>query len=96
MLDSVPFLKRCMLCARRPGLDARAAAIVMRVVRNIVDTGRTITCTVHQPSIDIFEVREPSTSLACPGLYVPEAALSCPHLLLFSAGLFPAWEYLPA
>lgn len=38
------------------GLDARAAAIVMRVVRNIVDTGRTITCTVHQPSIDIFEV----------------------------------------
>lgn len=38
------------------GLDARAAAIVMRVVRNIVDTGRTITCTVHQPSIEIFEV----------------------------------------
>ncbi|EIE25913.1 ATP-binding cassette transporter [Coccomyxa subellipsoidea C-169] len=37
------------------GLDARAAAIVMRVVRNIVDTGRTITCTVHQPSIEIFE-----------------------------------------
>ncbi len=39
------------------GLDSRAAAIVMRVVRNIVDTGRTITCTVHQPSIEIFEVR---------------------------------------
>ena len=38
------------------GLDARAAAVVMRVVRNIVDAGRTITCTVHQPSIDIFEV----------------------------------------
>lgn len=37
------------------GLDARAAAVVMRVVRNIVDTGRTITCTVHQPSLDIFE-----------------------------------------
>ncbi|XP_061973644.1 pleiotropic drug resistance protein 3-like isoform X2 [Populus nigra] len=37
------------------GLDARAAAIVMRVVKNIVETGRTIVCTIHQPSIDIFE-----------------------------------------
>ncbi|PNY15670.1 pleiotropic drug resistance protein 1-like [Trifolium pratense] len=37
------------------GLDARAAAIVMRAVRNIADTGRTIVCTIHQPSIDIFE-----------------------------------------
>lgn len=37
------------------GLDARAAAIVMRTARNIVDTGRTVVCTIHQPSIDIFE-----------------------------------------
>ncbi|GKV17137.1 hypothetical protein SLEP1_g27679 [Rubroshorea leprosula] len=37
------------------GLDARAAAIVMRTVKNVVDTGRTIVCTIHQPSIDIFE-----------------------------------------
>ncbi|KAL5975652.1 hypothetical protein ACLOJK_019978 [Asimina triloba] len=37
------------------GLDARAAAIVMRTVRNIVNTGRTVVCTIHQPSIDIFE-----------------------------------------
>ncbi|XVF72817.1 hypothetical protein PTKIN_Ptkin12aG0151000 [Pterospermum kingtungense] len=37
------------------GLDARAAAIVMRVVKNIVKTNRTIVCTIHQPSIDIFE-----------------------------------------
>ena len=41
---------------RGAGLDARAAAVVMRVVRNIVDTGRTITCTIHQPSVNIFEV----------------------------------------
>ena len=27
----------------------------MRTVRNIVNTGRTIVCTIHQPSIDIFE-----------------------------------------
>ncbi|KAK4357468.1 hypothetical protein RND71_023078 [Anisodus tanguticus] len=37
------------------GVDARAAAIVMRTVRNTVDTGRTVACTIHQPSIDIFD-----------------------------------------
>lgn len=37
------------------GLDARAAAIVMRAVSNVVNTGRTVVCTIHQPSIDIFE-----------------------------------------
>lgn len=37
------------------GLDVMAAAIVMRTVRNIVNTGQTIGCTIHQPSIDIFE-----------------------------------------
>ncbi|XP_047948480.1 pleiotropic drug resistance protein 1-like [Salvia hispanica] len=37
------------------GLDARAAAIVMRAVRNTVDTGRTVVCTIHQPSIDLFD-----------------------------------------
>jgi len=37
------------------GLDARAAAIVMRSMRNIVDTGRTVVCTIHQLRIDIFD-----------------------------------------
>ena len=37
------------------GLDARIVAIVMRAAQNTVDTGRTIICTIHQPSIDIFE-----------------------------------------
>ncbi|KAI3448444.1 hypothetical protein Pfo_005109 [Paulownia fortunei] len=37
------------------GLDARSAAIVMRAVKNVANTGRTIVCTIHQPSIDIFE-----------------------------------------
>lgn len=51
------------------GLDARAAAIVMRTVRNTVDTGRTVVCTIHQPSIDIFdafdEVRYPISKRNC-------------------------------
>ncbi|KAG6534124.1 hypothetical protein ZIOFF_008008 [Zingiber officinale] len=37
------------------GLDARAATIGMRTVRNTVGTGRTVVCTIHQPSIDVFE-----------------------------------------
>ncbi|KAK9856814.1 hypothetical protein WJX84_004570 [Apatococcus fuscideae] len=37
------------------GLDARAAAVVMRTIRNVVNTGRTMVATIHQPSIDIFE-----------------------------------------
>ncbi|CAL9110514.1 unnamed protein product, partial [Musa textilis] len=37
------------------GLDARAAAVVMRAVKNVAQTGRTVVCTIHQPSIDIFE-----------------------------------------
>ncbi|KAK4834395.1 hypothetical protein QYF36_021902 [Acer negundo] len=44
------------------GLDARAAAIVMRTVRNTVDTGRTVVCTIHQPSIDIFEAFDEAVS----------------------------------
>ncbi|KAL2322253.1 hypothetical protein Fmac_026632 [Flemingia macrophylla] len=30
------------------GLDERSATIVMRTVRNTVDTGRTVVCTIHQ------------------------------------------------
>ncbi|CAK9145272.1 unnamed protein product [Ilex paraguariensis] len=37
------------------GLDARAAAIVMRAVKNIVNTKRTVVCTIHQPNIGIFD-----------------------------------------
>nr|XP_015620171.1 ABC transporter G family member 49 isoform X2 [Oryza sativa Japonica Group] len=37
------------------GLDARAAAIAMRAVKNVAETGRTVVCTIHQPSIEIFE-----------------------------------------
>ncbi len=36
------------------GLDSRAALVVMRALRNIVNTGRTVVCTIHQPSTEIF------------------------------------------
>lgn len=36
------------------GLDARAAAIVMRVLLKVARSGRTVICTIHQPSTAIF------------------------------------------
>lgn len=36
------------------GLDSRAAAIVMQVIRRVASTGRTVICTIHQPSAEIF------------------------------------------
>ena len=39
------------------GLDARAAAIIIRVVRNVGNARRAVVVTIHQPSIEIFEAR---------------------------------------
>ncbi len=40
--------------AAAAGLDSRAALLVMKALRNIVRTGRTVVCTIHQPSTEIF------------------------------------------
>lgn len=71
------------------GLDARAAAIVMRTVRNTVDTGRTVVCTIHQPSIDIFDAFDELFLLKRGGeeIYVgPLGRLSC-HLIEYFEGI---------
>ncbi|XP_074570849.1 ABC transporter G family member 36-like isoform X2 [Curcuma longa] len=71
------------------GLDARAAAIVMRTVRNTVDTGRTVVCTIHQPSIDIFEAFDELFLLKRGGeeIYVgPLGRHSC-HLISYFEGI---------
>lgn len=36
------------------GLDARSAKLIMDGVRKVADSGRTIVCTIHQPSADVF------------------------------------------
>lgn len=36
------------------GLDARSAKIIMDGVRRVADSGRTVLCTIHQPSSDVF------------------------------------------
>ncbi|KAF3791865.1 ABC transporter G family member 37 [Nymphaea thermarum] len=71
------------------GLDARAAAIVMRAVRNTVDTGRTVVCTIHQPSIDIFEAFDELFLMKRGGqeIYVgPLGQKSC-HLISYFEGI---------
>jgi ABC-type multidrug transport system ATPase subunit/ABC-type multidrug transport system permease subunit len=36
------------------GLDARSAKMIMDGVRKVADTGRTVVCTIHQPSSEVF------------------------------------------
>ncbi|KAG6617457.1 pleiotropic drug resistance protein ABC superfamily [Phytophthora cinnamomi] len=36
------------------GLDARSAKLIMDGVRKVANSGRTIVCTIHQPSMEVF------------------------------------------
>ncbi|KAH6757589.1 hypothetical protein C2S51_038737 [Perilla frutescens var. frutescens] len=71
------------------GLDARAAAIVMRTVRNTVDTGRTVVCTIHQPSIDIFDAFDELLLLKRGGeeIYVGPLGRHSSHLIKYFEGI---------
>ncbi|KAK7336923.1 hypothetical protein VNO77_17476 [Canavalia gladiata] len=71
------------------GLDARAAAIVMRTVRNTVDTGRTVVCTIHQPSIDIFESFDELLLMKQGGeeMYVGPLGHHSSHLISYFEGI---------
>ncbi|XP_073025690.1 LOW QUALITY PROTEIN: pleiotropic drug resistance protein 1-like [Primulina eburnea] len=71
------------------GLDARAAAIVMRTVRNTVDTGRTVVCTIHQPSIDIFDAFDELLLLKRGGeeIYVGPLGRHSSHLIQYFEGI---------
>uniref|UniRef100_A0ACD5Y0G5 Uncharacterized protein n=1 Tax=Avena sativa TaxID=4498 RepID=A0ACD5Y0G5_AVESA len=70
------------------GLDARAAAIVMRAVKNVADTGRTVVCTIHQPSIEIFETFDELKLMKRGGQLIyagPLGHLSCEVIRYFQA-----------
>ncbi|XP_025606422.1 pleiotropic drug resistance protein 1 [Arachis hypogaea] len=71
------------------GLDARAAAIVMRTVRNTVDTGRTVVCTIHQPSIDIFDAFDELLLLKLGGeqIYAGPLGRHCSQLIQYFEGI---------
>ncbi|GAB9466632.1 Atp-binding protein [Globisporangium polare] len=38
------------------GLDARSAKVIMDGARKVASTGRTIICTIHQPSSEVFQL----------------------------------------
>lgn len=38
------------------GLDSRSARVIMRAIRRIAQSGRTVVCTIHQPSFEIFSM----------------------------------------
>ncbi|KAL3630027.1 transcription factor [Castilleja foliolosa] len=71
------------------GLDARAAAIVMRTIRNTVNTGRTVVCTIHQPSIDIFEAFDELFLMKRGGqeIYVGPLGRHSTHLIKYFEGI---------
>lgn len=50
------FLTILLLYHSRSGLDSRGALVVIRALRRISDTGRTVCCTIHQPSSAVFEM----------------------------------------
>ena len=51
MVSNAPIL---FLDEPTSGLDSRAAQVVIREVRKIATTGRTVICTIHQPSKELF------------------------------------------
>jgi ABC-type multidrug transport system ATPase subunit/ABC-type multidrug transport system permease subunit len=57
------------------GLDARAASVVIAAIRNTVNSGRTVVCTIHQPSYDIFEAFDELLLLKPGGRVVYNGAL---------------------
>ena len=58
------------------GLDSREAEVVMRVVRNVARTGRTVVCTIHQPNADLFAMFDQLLLLARGGRAVFHGPLS--------------------
>ena len=57
-------------------LDSREAEVVMRVVRNVARTGRTVVCTIHQPNADLFAMFDQLLLLARGGRAVFHGPLS--------------------
>nr|GME17662.1 pleiotropic drug resistance protein 1-like [Ipomoea batatas] len=57
----------------------------MRTVRNTVDTGRTVVCTIHQPSIDIFDAFDELLLLKRGGeeIYVGPLGRHCSQLIRY-------------
>ena len=82
-----------------PGLDARAAAIVIRAVKNTCKSGRTVIVTIHQPSVEIFEAFDALVLLQKGGKVRPTAVflwcLSCLAAVALSCNTCMLWFCTP-
>jgi ABC-type multidrug transport system ATPase subunit/ABC-type multidrug transport system permease subunit len=65
------------------GLDAHSAKLIMDGVRKVADSGRTIVCTIHQPSSDVFFLFDHLLLLKRGGesVFVGELGLECQYLV---------------
>ncbi|ETW08013.1 hypothetical protein H310_02391 [Aphanomyces invadans] len=76
------------------GLDSRAATIVMECIKRIAESGRTVVCTIHQPSTVLFELFDKLLLLKTGGelVYFGDLGPKSVHLLEYFghfAGLDP-------
>ncbi|KDO27884.1 hypothetical protein SPRG_07156 [Saprolegnia parasitica CBS 223.65] len=71
------------------GLDARSAKIVMAGIRKIASTGRTVVCTIHQPSAEVFEMFDSLLLLKRGGetVFFGDLGAKAVHLINYFASL---------
>ena len=71
------------------GLDARAALLVMKSLRKVADTGRTIVATIHQPSSQVFDMFDDLLLLKKGGevVFYGETGVCSSNLISYFEGL---------
>ncbi|KAG3106521.1 ABC transporter G family member 36 [Phytophthora idaei] len=71
------------------GLDARSAKMIMDGVRKVADSGRTIVCTIHQPSTEVFLLFDSLLLLKRGGetVFFGDLGQNCQHLIDYFGGI---------
>ncbi|ETO60182.1 hypothetical protein F444_21581, partial [Phytophthora nicotianae P1976] len=79
------------------GLDARSAKLIMTGVRKVADSGRTVICTIHQPSSDVFALFDSLLLLKRGGetVFFGDLGENCRNLIDYFEGI-PGVSPLPA
>lgn len=78
------------------GLDARSAKLIMTGVRKVADSGRTVICTIHQPSSDVFSLFDSLLLLKRGGetVFFGDLGENCRNLIDYFEGI-PGVSPLP-
>jgi len=78
------------------GLDARSAKLIMDGVRKVADSGRTIVCTIHQPSTEVFLLFDSLLLLKRGGetVFFGDLGDNCQHLIDYFGGIPGSRELL--